>query len=347
MANKHLNLLRNNLEKIIESFAENIHIIDIQKITATHTVFIISLNEVVAGLNVYFNSKGTTKITPSRKRLHDLDLGQQIVDHIIEHGEISSLNDVKVSIKKFNKKDFDFYIEYISDCKIKSKDIKKNEISTRFILKSDYDDTLHITFYNNLTMLIQGKPLYLFSESLQFLSELLPQNEYIGALIESCNIEIDIQEIKDELRAKCENSISLFGKHVQNILCSALVLKEVIFISTDYSYLAFPALKGLEAYLIILLGKSKIEVSKAEPMSRCFAGDRSNMYLRPEFKPSDQKLLNAIEKCYNYYKLQRHGLFHIDGIPEGSRIIEKRNEAIEIVDHIFELIESTYKEIIS
>ncbi len=347
MKSRQLNIVRSQLEKLITSYNDNIRIIDIQTKSKYHTVYMISLNETIACLNIHSNHKGTTKIIPSKSPRYDSDLCMQLVSHIEEHGEMSSLTNITLTLKNFEKDNFDLLIQYLSECNVNKHDVKDNGNSIKHIFHSVYDDSIHITYYHNSTLLLQGKPLYLFSESLQILSDLLPQNKYLGVLLESGNFNIDIGEVKSELETKCANSIKLFGNTIKNILYSAIVLRNINFESTDYSFIAFPALKGLEAYLIILLGKNKIEVSKAKRMSRCFAGDESNMYLRPEFKPSDQKLLNAIEKCYNYYKLQRHGLFHIDGIPEGSRIIEKRSEAIEIVDIIFELIESTYKEIIS
>lgn len=51
----------------------------------------------------------------------------------------------------------------------------------------------------------------------------------------------------------------------------------------------------------------------------------------------------AIEHSYSYYKKNRHGLFHIDGCIDTSRIVETKEEAIDILGEIFDIFEYSCK----
>lgn len=54
----------------------------------------------------------------------------------------------------------------------------------------------------------------------------------------------------------------------------------------------------------------------------------------------------AIEKGYNHFWAQRHGLFHVDEPAEASRIIEDREEAIRLINETLEIVENTYRELV-
>jgi hypothetical protein len=59
------------------------------------------------------------------------------------------------------------------------------------------------------------------------------------------------------------------------------------------------------------------------------------------------KTCTAINQCYSYYKDNRHGLFHVDGMIQNTRLIECRSEANSIVTEILSLIDNTYAEVSS
>lgn len=55
---------------------------------------------------------------------------------------------------------------------------------------------------------------------------------------------------------------------------------------------------------------------------------------------------HALEEIYNYFKANRHVIFHVDQILITTKIIEDKQEAISIINDVAALIERTYKKII-
>lgn len=56
--------------------------------------------------------------------------------------------------------------------------------------------------------------------------------------------------------------------------------------------------------------------------------------------------VEALEEIYNYFKANRHVIFHVDQILIATKIIEDKQEAISIINDVAALIERTYKKII-
>ena len=56
--------------------------------------------------------------------------------------------------------------------------------------------------------------------------------------------------------------------------------------------------------------------------------------------------VEALEEIYNYFKANRHVIFHVDQILITTKIIEDKQEAISIINDVAALIERTYKKII-
>lgn len=59
----------------------------------------------------------------------------------------------------------------------------------------------------------------------------------------------------------------------------------------------------------------------------------------------DTEFIKALEEIYNYFKGNRHVLFHVDQILINTKVIENRQEAITIISEVSELIENTYRKI--
>lgn len=60
----------------------------------------------------------------------------------------------------------------------------------------------------------------------------------------------------------------------------------------------------------------------------------------------DRKHSTTIEKCFNYFVANRHGIFHVNSSLNTTRLI-RRDEAIDIFNELVELIENSYLEIMS
>lgn len=59
----------------------------------------------------------------------------------------------------------------------------------------------------------------------------------------------------------------------------------------------------------------------------------------------DATFQNELERIYVYFKGNRHVIFHSDRILIGTKLIEDKHEADEIINAVINLIESSYASI--
>ena len=57
---------------------------------------------------------------------------------------------------------------------------------------------------------------------------------------------------------------------------------------------------------------------------------------------TDNSTCKVIERAYNFYHKHRHSLFHTEYIVAGTRIIERKQVAYELILEAIRLIEETY-----
>jgi hypothetical protein len=124
-------------------------------------------------------------------------------------------------------------------------------------------DTLTFNLYNSKKLLIQGKPLLLYSETIEILSELFDYRDIINAQLKTVQINITVDEVVSELKVLMPNSYRFIGDKLISIISPALALNKLDIDLNDYSCFAFPALRGLEGYIKILFSnKASITIGK-------------------------------------------------------------------------------------
>lgn len=110
------------------------------------------------------------------------------------------------------------------------------------------------------------------------------------------------------------------------------------------------ALRALEGYLKYLLDLKGIVIDEQHNFGTVFNKDPEDDEKRIVISSmatriGDAEFLKALEEIYNYFKRNRHVLFHVDQILINTKVIENRQEAITIISEVSELIENTYKKI--
>lgn len=58
---------------------------------------------------------------------------------------------------------------------------------------------------------------------------------------------------------------------------------------------------------------------------------------------ADTAYVEALEEIYNFFRANRHVIFHVDQILIATKVIENKQEAISIINDVAVLIERTYK----
>jgi hypothetical protein len=142
------------------------------------------------------------------------------------------------------------------------------------------------------------------------------------------------------LKTLIPNAYDFVGDKLVSIISPALALRKLAIELSDYSCFTFPALRGLEGYVkLLFVHKIGVTIGK-DGFGEHF---QNNGELKTTIKSKhDLKTCHAIENSYQYYRNQRHGLFHTDAIIETTRIISNKHDADNIIENVTKIIEETY-----
>jgi hypothetical protein len=189
--------------------------------------------------------------------------------------------------------------------------------------------------------------LLLYCDLIDILSELFDYKEVIDSQLKVIQVNIRVEEVLSDLQTMMPMAYGFIDNKLISIISPALALMKIDIELSDYSCFAFPVLRGLEGYIKVLFSKKMNIVIEKNGFGEYFDENQGKMELKKTIKiQHNLDLCRALENSYNYYRQQRHGLFHTDGTVETTRIIQSRNEAINIIEKAIEIIEGTYSSLI-
>lgn len=243
-------------------------------------------------------------------------------------------------------------VQYLSDLCEGNVETYKEEGHDRYVFVSDIGDKLTLHTYSNHRIMVQGKPLYLYNEFLSYVSY-SPKVE-VNDIIKATNEFIDTNTDVDEARNKMSEMMPMaYAGNVDPVIWKlfspSVTLDDVEKEFEDYSCFTFPALRALEGYLKYLLSEKNIVIDETHNFGTVFNKDSSDKAIViPKYVTAiaNNDYVEALEEIYNYFKANRHVIFHVDQILITTKIIEDKQEAISIINDVAALIERTYKKII-
>lgn len=350
MSNERFKKLNINREKILEwiiQYAnENFNdysISDLTKVNNNQFRCIITTDKEIM-IDFYFNNDGTTTINPRVGKNQDLSF--DIASYLLTKVNTNDTRGRSFSVHHFKDDYFNLLKEYLIDelgVELIENRYNENNRYTLYKFKSKYGDTLTLLYYDNETLLVQGKPLYLYQEVICFIAQFISFENVVKKQSEFLETNIDPLEVKKEITNRLPTSINFFDEIHTKILSSSISLKNSNIVLEDYSCFAFPVLRVLEAYLKKLFAVYNINVGKNG--FNMFKKDDYGYYvLNDDTKKiiADKDMQAVIEQCYNLYNQKRHGLFHAQAHGFRTVIIEKKEDAINIITEVLDVIESTY-----
>jgi hypothetical protein len=111
--------------------------------------------------------------------------------------------------------------------------------------------------------------------------------------------------------------------------------------------MVFPVLRGLEGVLKKMLILKGIRVNKnfGEVFEPDEAGSTTYKFLNMHSTAiNDSEYCDLLSACYNYLSANRHGIFHVNGVINTTRLLSREN-AIEMFNEVIDLIETTYPQV--
>jgi RnlA-like RNase toxin of RnlAB toxin-antitoxin system len=242
-------------------------------------------------------------------------------------------------------------IEYISGLDNINYDRARHENPKhyRHRFESSVGDKITLNIYDTGKLVIQGKPAYLYSEVISFLSY-CPEvtiKDIVEANNKLQNIDIKVDDIREEIRALMPNSYGGIDNVIMKMLSPSFSFKKINMELEDYSCYAFPALRALEGYLKYLFYLENVEVGHSFGEFFDYNNKDGQHYLKRRYckQISNDKIKFSIQEIYNYFNKNRHTLFHTEQILIVSRILENKEEADLIINEVINMIETTYTNI--
>ncbi len=298
----------------------------------------------VAMLNFFFNNDGSTTITTTGK---NVDISSTIKSMLEKQCQYSNVAQGRTySIKKLPEEWKEKLIKYLSsleDVAIEENNVETVPIHRSYTFSSKIGDKLTINIYQTGTVTLQGKPAYLYGEAISFLSYC--KNVSVEDIVDSINsfhnVNVKTSEVKNEMEVLMPRAYGNIDEMILKLLSPSISLRKVNIELEDYSCYTFPALRALEGYIKYLFGLKGITVG--HNFGSVFNGD--NLLKTCTGKIADAVYQNELERLYRYFKSNRHVIFHADQILIGTKVIEDKHEADEIINTVINLIETSYSNI--
>lgn len=292
-------------------------------------------------LDFYFNTDGTTTITPTGSNLEI----STTIKTILEEGCTYS-NNAEGKTYSFKKLPSDWairLIEYLTTLVGESfthEKVEKQPVHDAYKFTSNIGDSLAINIYENGTVTLQGKPAYLYGEAISFLSycDKVSVDDIVDTINSFHNVDIKIEDVRSEMEILLPRSYGKIDEMILKLLSPSISLRKVKIPMEDYSCYAFPALRALEGYIKYLFGLKGVNIGYTfyEIFSRGVLTTNISSQI------ADSTYQGELERLYRYFSGNRHIIFHTEQVLIGTTILEDKQEADEIVNNVLNLIETSY-----
>lgn len=213
-------------------------------------------------------------------------------------------------------------------------------------LQGPRGDTLVLKAFKNRTLQAQGTHAQVATWLFDYLGNVLGLDEILEQQRKLYDIPLTTQEVKDELKARIPAVHDYLAEPVRKQFSSAHALSKVGIPLEDFAALAFPALRGIEGFCFQVLEKE----CKFDPAAKAQLGDyfesigggyRMRSPHRDGLNPSLQTLLDG---TYALWHKHRHGLFHMDGTVETTRVLATREAAVTITTEVLSFVDKAYEQ---
>ncbi|MDM3856824.1 MAG: type II toxin-antitoxin system RnlA family toxin, partial [Aphanizomenon gracile PMC649.10] len=320
---KDLNLDRKCLKDCIEKYCyeNNFQLLSYAPVVAnkeSHYRLTYKHEDVEVKVDFHFNGNGTTTInTKVGKPLYH-EKGEPLANFIKQNILTDANPSITVSTRNIEEEIFSLLVLFLEqaideDKKTKEfllEDSDSSLIQTRIKVTSiNYQDSLIITYYKTTkSLLIQGKPLYSYSQVSYFLAEYLDYNGFMEIVYKGSEmpnkINVDTDTINKNLQSLLPHAHAQVGDVIMKMLTTSYTLKDIDIHLPDYSCYVFPALRSLEGVMKNILFNKYFEPEKSNQyFNGIFRKEENRYVVTDEYKSfiNDSNVCRALGTCYTYY----------------------------------------------
>ncbi|GIC14278.1 putative cell division protein [Vibrio cholerae] len=301
---------------------------------------------------LYFKAGGLTTIQYKTGRNHPL--GEQLADFLYSTIDPNERIPVNFSLKGVDSDTFETLLSDIED--LTDEDGNKQitvtrhsqPYSTRIELYSvQFKDRLVLTHHQTNVLQIQGKPLFCYRNLTYSLSILLDQaalHSVISKTSDDDKVIVREDVAKVFIEKEYSNSFTRMDVSFQKLLVSSYCVKLASPSLPEYSMLLYADLRVLEGVIKQVLSLYGLYTDSSRiDIGEYFDCTRTTCSLKSQYVTQiDISAISQLEVCYQYYREQRHSLFHMSDLVLSSRLISTLGEVMRISSDIACKIDAMY-----
>ena len=316
-------------------------------------------NTVSEKIDFHFNRDGSTTIDLSPGGISELkeEVAEFIYNSpICQNKEISKLSNPWFVFDNIATEEFEVIIGLLEEIEGVEKSEKKIISGGELVeINSSSGEKIKISYFTkNRKLMVQGRPLKLFSEAYTFTMTLIDTEQIPDIMSQQLNVKTEVtsDSIEKELMTYLSNlELDTFPVKMKKLSYQAIMNLKIQLEMFDYAFLAFPSLRLIEGHLKYIMKNKRIRLESDKfSMFTCVGTTNNRTYvLQTEYNnlfTLNEK--NYVERAYNYYKNNRHSLFHWGNLDtplnvDRTRMINRLDEAHGCIYDVFEVINGYYK----
>lgn len=354
---KDLNLQQENIDSYIREFIETnsrLKIRDDNKTESNQTIKFGYVGGEDATVILFLKNNGTTTINFKNGKNHAL--GKSLADFLYETLDPNDTLTVNLVLKGVDTENVKILLEELES--LKDEEGRQELNITRHkttphskkieVTSNRYRDRLVITHHHTTNRLqVQGRPLFCYRNLAYFLAILLDQETLLSVITKSSDEDrlLVRQEVaKVYIENIYTNSYPRMQESFRNLLVSSYCVKLAAPELSEYSMLIYPDLRVLEGVIKETLMKhDKYTDSDRIDIGEYFDCTHTSCHIKDEHLSSfSSETIPALEDCYQFYREQRHSLFHMSDLASTSRMIATLGEVMSLSSDIVSKIEKLY-----
>lgn len=355
-----LNLLQDQIETTVIAFLaekEESNCGELKHISGTRYRIEFTCAGITHKVDFHFNQNGTTTIDLTSGGSNGIkeELAEFIVNSpICQHKEISQFENPWFVFEKVKYEDFTVVLDLIKSVDgVTQQSYKNISGGEQWVLQSVTGEKVTISYFvKRQKAMVQGKPLKLFTETYTYLMTLIEVEEIPKVMNQQLSITTDItkESIKKELEFYIPDALEQLPEKIKCLCCQSIMNLKVTDEMFDYAFLAFPALRLLEGHLKYIMREKQVQLIDGKFSMFTLTTEGNKKYiLQREFEgkfTSQQK--DYIERAYNFFKNNRHSLFHWGDITgplklDRTRMVERLDDATGYITDVLQIVNNYYR----
>lgn len=343
MAKSGLFISREEVEKVITSFCE-IESIDEINENSHQTRYRLSKDSEKFSIDIYYRNDKTCTISLLGNADQKI-LGKQLKELIksqVVYGERASAS-FTIKIKANEFEDLIHYLEE-NDAVTRDSDEDKGENGRIVKLTTDFGDRTTLTYYNSSgKMRYQGLMMDLYVEVKTFVTPL--GNELSNVVVSKNSGVLELSsKIDDFISLNVPNYYANADKIIQEFIEDSIKMLLSNGELNDYAVWATPVLRVLEQRIKEILGFNGIIIDdrKGFKVGRTYIFDSSQIGSTRINVSVDSQHSSCLISCYDYWKDNRHQLFHGNQIAATIRRVSCPSDAQAIIVEVCKRLENSY-----